>query len=193
MLSKLIAALRPPAPTPEQATTAQGAAPAPAPAQATPAPAPNAKPAKITALERVQTAPMALKPLFNPSELKTFAAVRCEVHALDPQYRVFGQVALPEIIAAGSRYDRGGAYIAIEGRRIDILVTDRLCAPVLAIEHDGPHHATPKGQARDRIKDEALTRVGLPLLRLAHDTTPGVRDAAIRQAMTNAIQTAAAA
>ncbi len=151
----------------------------------------NPKPAKATALDRVRTAPLSLTPLFNGAELKTLAAIRREVKALGLPAQVFGQVALPEVIDAGSRYDKGGAYIAIEGRRLDFLVTDRLCRPVLAIEYDGPLHEGAKAQRRDAVKDTALERAGLPCLRLRHTLTEAERQVALRAALEGAFGVAA--
>ena len=49
-------------------------------------------------------------------------------------YRVFGQVALAEIVRTASRYEKGSAYHAVKERRLDFVVSDPVFKPLVAAE-----------------------------------------------------------
>ena len=125
---------------------------------------------KASHLERVRTAELSAKPLLNGSERRVHRILLELIDELGLRDRalVTMQVSLPEMIEAGSRYTKGGAYIAIAEKRVDLVVVDEATRARLAIEYDGPEHGWKKRAASDAVKDAAFDRVGIPLVRLNH-------------------------
>jgi very-short-patch-repair endonuclease len=55
--------------------------------------------------------------------------------------------------------------IIVEGRRF---VVDIFVPPSIVVEIDGPHHLRSIRASRDEVKDEALKKLGLKVLRFDH-------------------------
>jgi very-short-patch-repair endonuclease len=55
--------------------------------------------------------------------------------------------------------------ILVEGRKF---VVDIFVPPNVVVEIDGPHHSRSVRASRDEVKDEALKRLGLKVLRFDH-------------------------
>lgn len=84
-------------------------------------------------------------------------------------YAVCPKVRLEDIAEAdGPDWRRLRNYV--RARHVDFVLADRGGKPILAIEVDGPSHATGKARASDALKDRILTSAGIPLLRLRHGT-----------------------
>ena len=93
--------------------------------------------ARKGAAHLAETGAVTLKPLFNRSELHMYRLLEACVTEVSPSLRVFGQVALPEIAATASRYEKGSAYHAVKERRLDFVVTDPATTPLIAAEFHG--------------------------------------------------------
>ena len=118
-----------------------------------------------------ETGEVALKPLFNRSEQEMFRQLETCVAEMSSGYRVFGQVALAEIVRTASRYEKGSALAHGTPPRLRRL-RPRLQTPRrgrvpqghsrLALTRWG--HETKRVQATGDVKRTLLARVGVPLL-----------------------------
>jgi len=113
----------------------------------------------------VMDAPFNKQRLLNFGEYQIFRVLEKDVIAARRGYRVFAQTSLGEVLNSPNEY----AYRAINSKRVDMLIIDRDCWPVLAIEYQGSGHYQAKAAARDAIKKEALLKAGIRYLEVAAD------------------------
>ena len=59
------------------------------------------------------------------------------------------------------------SFVLHKNTHVDFMICNRSANPVLAIELDGMHHSEDAQQERDRKKDEALSHMGIPILRIS--------------------------
>ncbi|MFC7537852.1 DUF2726 domain-containing protein [Sphingomonas sp. GCM10030256] len=100
------------------------------------------------------------QPLLNRSEKRLFEALdRLVIELAPPGWQVMAQVSLGEILKSPSK----DAFLAINSKRVDLLIVHADAKPWHAIEYQGGGHF--KGAhataARDAVKKEALRRAGI--------------------------------
>jgi hypothetical protein len=79
--------------------------------------------------------------------------------------RVMAQVNMGEFIRTRKGLAQADdLYKAFGSKRVDLLVCDWLCRPLIAIEYHGSGHFQGTWVIRDAIKEEALKAVGIPLV-----------------------------
>jgi hypothetical protein len=110
----------------------------------------------------VNGAPFRQKRVLNIGEHRVFRIIENELISLRRGYRVFAQTSLGEILSSPDR----AAFLAINDKRVDILVVDRDQWPVLAIEYQGEGHYRETAVARDTIKAMALNNAGVGYLEI---------------------------
>ena len=101
--------------------------------------------------------------LLNKSEEVAFRELDAIVN--DNALRLFAKPRLSDVILKDkplSQIDFGFYTKA----HVDFVVTDELTKPLFIIEYDGPTHATPIQQRRDRTKDGLCSDAGLGILRI---------------------------
>ena len=80
-----------------------------------------------------------------------------------------GQVSLGEVAASPDK----DAYFAVNSKRVDLVIVDRECRPLHAIEFQGSGpHTGENTAARDAIKKEALRRAGIGYVEVVSGDTP---------------------
>lgn len=125
--------------------------------------------------------------ILNRSEYRVFCIVERALRAHNG-YRVFPQTSLGEVLQSPDKE----AFMAINAKRVDLLVVDGAGWPVLAIEYQGEGHYQGVAIARDAIKKEALRKAGVRYIevmagdsddkivaRLGEELDPGSRVAAL--------------
>jgi hypothetical protein len=95
----------------------------------------------------------------NQGEYRVFCAVERAL-GMRNGYRVFPQTSLGEVLKSPNE----DAFMAINAKRVDLLVVDGKGWPVLAIEYQGEGHYQGVAIARDAIKKEALRKAGVGYL-----------------------------
>lgn len=98
--------------------------------------------------------------LLNKSEKRLFEALdKLVIELAPPGWQVMAQVSLGEILKSPSK----DAYLAVNSKRVDLLIVDADAKAVAAVEYQGGGHF--KGAhataARDAVKKEALRRAGI--------------------------------
>ncbi len=110
----------------------------------------------------------------NKSEYRHFNAMQNRLSEMDCGYRLMAQVALPELVRPreeGTRIARE-AFAALNSRRVDFAVVDRLGHLALAIEYQGHGHYGNGAFARDAIKREVVRKAGADWLEIDADDPP---------------------
>lgn len=125
-------------------------------------------------LRAVMAAQYSARPLLNNPERRLLAIIDKALDECSPGWRAMGQVALGEVLWS----DDKDAYWAINAKRVDLLIVDADCKPVLAVEFQGTgHHLSQETAARDAAKKEALRRAGIGYAEVVSGDTPAdVRD-----------------
>ena len=85
-----------------------------------------------------------------------------------PGWRAMGQVSLGEILSSTDK----DAYLAINSKRVDLLIIDAECRPLHAVEFQGKGHHQGTAAARDAVKKEALRRAGIGYVEVVSGDTP---------------------
>jgi Protein of unknown function (DUF2726) len=122
-------------------------------------PKPDTSPADFAAeqLKVVMNAQFSRRPLLNQKELRVFAAIEKLLDAESAHWRLMAQVSLGEIVGSADK----AAYLAINSKRVDLLLVDGNGNPLHAIEYQGTGHHQGTAAARDAVKKEALRRAGI--------------------------------
>lgn len=135
---------------------------------------PDRSPARAVAdaaeqLRVVMEASFAARPLLNAPERRLLAHLDRALADEAPGWRAMGQVALGEILSSESK----DAFIAINSKRVDLLIIDADCQPLAAVEFQGTgHHLSSNTAARDAVKKEALRRAGIKYEEIVSGDTP---------------------
>ena len=109
-------------------------------------------------LGKVIEAPFKARPLLNKPEQRLLAGLDHVIAEDAPaQWRAMAQVSLGEIVSSPDK----DAFLAVNSKRVDLLVIDGNCAPLFAIEYQGDGHHQGLAAARDAVKKEALRRAGI--------------------------------
>ena len=120
-------------------------------------------------LAAVMGADFSGRPVFNKGELRLFRIIEASLAQSRPDWRVLGQVSLGEILGSGDK----DAYLAINSKRVDLLIVDEESQPVQVIEfHGSGHHLGNTAAARDAVKKEALRRARIGHCEIKPGDTP---------------------
>lgn len=120
-------------------------------------------------LRAVMEADFTARPLLNKSERKLLGVLDAALAVHASGWRAMGQVCLGEILASKD----ADAYMAVNSKRVDLLIVDAECQPLHAIEFQGSgHHLGTNSAARDAVKKEALRRAGIGYHEVASGDLP---------------------
>jgi hypothetical protein len=108
-------------------------------------------------LKAVMQANFQSRPLLNSKEMRVFAAIEKLLETETVDWRVMAQVSLGEIVGSPDN----SAYMAINSKRVDLLLVDGAGMPLHAIEYQGAGHHQAHAAVRDAVKKEALRRAGI--------------------------------
>ncbi|MEE3503981.1 DUF2726 domain-containing protein [Acidiphilium acidophilum] len=107
----------------------------------------------------------------NKGEYSVFSLTEKFVKANLPGYRVFAQTSLGEVLRSPDR----NAFLAINSKRVDILIVNAVGVSILAIEYQGDGHYQNNAPMRDAVKKEALRKAGVPTVEInANDMRPAI-------------------
>lgn len=139
-------------------------------------------------LKVVMRAKFRKRPLLNKSERRLLSVVDAILAEEWSGMRAMGQVNLGEILWSEDRE----AYFAINAKRVDLLIVDEDCQPLLAVEFQGSgHHMSDCTAARDAAKREALRRAGIGYAEVAGGDRPSdVREIIRKLALREKVQPA---
>ena len=120
-----------------------------------------------------------------PYEKKQYLLTRAERsfyevlrQAVGEEYLIFTQIRLADLIYVrkGTK-QRQSFQNKINAKHVDFLLCDpKSLQPMLAIELDDASHQRADRQKNDRVKEDALTAAGLPLLRVRAKRSYDLRD-----------------
>jgi hypothetical protein len=120
-------------------------------------------------LATVSAAPFKARAVLNKPERRLLALIDGALVKESPGWRAFAQVSLGEILYSPDK----DAFLAVNSKRVDLLIVDGDCRPLHAIEFQGTgHHNGPTAAARDAVKKEALRRAGIGYIEVVTGDTP---------------------
>lgn len=109
------------------------------------------------------------KRVLSRTEAKVLVAAERAIAEAGLPWRVMAQVALGEVLGSESK----PGFLAINAKRVDLLVISEGCEPIAAIEYQGSgHYLGSDASARDAIKREALRRAGVKFIEIGCDDGP---------------------
>jgi hypothetical protein len=108
-------------------------------------------------LNHVMSANFRKRRILNKTEARVFFAVEKALEQTDTGWRVMAQVNLGEILESDDKH----AFMAINSKRVDVLVIGTNGTPIAAIEYQGGGHYQGTAAARDAVKKEALRKAGI--------------------------------
>lgn len=119
-------------------------------------------------LRLVMEASFQSRALLNQPERRLLAVIDQSLAEFSPGWRAMGQVSLGEILSSRDQ----DAYLAINSKRVDLLIVDINCQPLHAIEFQGGGHHQGSAAARDAVKKEALRRGGIGYVEVVSGDKP---------------------
>jgi len=119
-------------------------------------------------LRIVMEAEFRAQALLNKPERRLLAHLDRALAEETSGWRAMGQVSLGEILASEDKE----AYLAINSKRVDLLIVDADCRPLHAVEFQGTGHHQGTAAARDAVKKEALRRAGIGYVEIVSGDTP---------------------
>jgi len=120
-------------------------------------------------LKAVMKARFTAQPVLNVPERRLLECIDKALAELSPGWRAMAQVSLGEVL----RSEFKDAFMAINSKRVDLLIMDRDFKPLHAVEFQGTgHHLGPETAARDAVKREALRRAGIGFVEVVSGDTP---------------------
>lgn len=120
-------------------------------------------------LKAVMHADFTRRMLLNQPERRLLGVIDSILADDSRGWRAMAQVSLGEILASESK----DAYLAVNSKRVDLLIVDADCRPLHAVEFQGTgHHLGRETAARDAVKKEALRRAGIGLIEVVSGQTP---------------------
>ena len=128
-------------------------------------------------LRTVMAASFNARPLLNKPERRVLAHLDRILADDTPGWRAMGQVSLGEILSSEDK----AAYLAVNSKRVDLLIVDAECRPLHAVEFQGGGHYQGSAAARDAVKKEALRRAGIGYVEVASGDTPSELRAVVRK------------
>ena len=112
--------------------------------------------------------PFTAKQVLSRTEARVMKAVEQAIAAAGLDWRVMAQVSLGEVL----RSPNEDAFMAINAKRVDLLVISAKSEPIAAIEYQGQGHYQGSAPARDAIKKEALRKAGIRYIEITHEHGP---------------------
>lgn len=137
----------------------------------------NLRPDAAEQLRKVMDAAFKSRPLLNQPERRLLAVIDQALTEYSPGWRAMAQVCLGEILASQDQ----DAFLAINSKRVDLLIVDGNCQPLHAIEFQGTGHHQGTAAARDAVKKEALRKAGIGYVEVVSGDTPAEVRAMIRK------------
>ena len=129
-------------------------------------------------LRTVMRASFKARSLLNKPERRLLSVLDKALEEESPGWRAMGQVSLGEILWS----DDKEAFWAINAKRVDLLIVDRDCRPLHAVEFQGEgHHTGEEAAARDAVKKEALRKAGIGYVEVVTGDTPAEVRSMIRK------------
>lgn len=129
-------------------------------------------------LRAVMEASFTARPLLNAGERRLLSVLDKALTEESPGWRAMGQVSLGEILASPDE----AAFLAVNSKRVDLLIVDADCRPLHAVEMQGTgHHQSNTTAARDAVKREALRRAGIGYVEVVSGDTPAEVRAMVRK------------
>ena len=120
-------------------------------------------------LKAVMKARFTAQPVLNIPERRLLECIDKALAELSPGWRALAQVSLGEVL----RSECKDAFLAINSKRVDLLIMDPDCKPLYAVEFQGTgHHIGAATAARDAVKREALRRAGIGFVEVVSGDTP---------------------
>ena len=120
-------------------------------------------------LKAVMQARFTAQPVLNIPERRLLECIDKALAELSPGWRAMAQVSLGEVL----RSECKDAFMAVNSKRVDLLIIDRDFRPLHAVEFQGTgHHLGPETAARDAVKREALRRAGIGFVEVVSGDTP---------------------
>src|SRR3546814_16173983 len=107
-------------------------------------------------LNHVMGASFRKRRILNKTEARVFFAVEKALEQTDTGWRVMAQVNLGEILESDDKH----AFMAINSKRVDVLVIGTNGAPIPAIEDQGGGHDQGPAASTTAGKQEALSKAG---------------------------------
>src|SRR3546814_18179275 len=107
-------------------------------------------------LNHVMGASFRKRRILNKTEARVFFAVEKALEQTDTGWRVMAQVNLGEILESDDKH----AFMAINSKRVDVLVIGTNGEPIDAIDYPGGGHYQANAATRDDVKKEALRKAG---------------------------------
>ena len=130
---------------------------------------PTSTEAAANQLRAVMGADFKPRALLNKPERRLLDCIDRVLADESPGWRAMGQVSLGEVLYSQDK----DAFWAINAKRVDLLIIDRDCRPLHAVEFQGTgHHGSPETAARDAVKKEALRRAGIGYVEVISGDTP---------------------
>lgn len=141
-------------------------------------PAPGGAAHAAAQLRVVMQADFQRRALLNTKERRLLACLDKVLADEAPGWRAMGQVSLGEVLE--SRNEE--AFFAINSKRVDLLIVDAQCQPLLAIEYQGTgHYLSHTAIGRDAVKMEALRKAGIGYEAIKPGDTPAELRALVRK------------
>jgi Protein of unknown function (DUF2726) len=136
-------------------------------------------------LRNVMAAKFQPQRLLNKSEARLFVAIEQVLKDLNTDWRIMAQVSLGEILKSNNK----NAYLAINSKRVDLLLINGQNMPMHAIEYQGGGHYQGTAAVRDAVKKEALRKAGVGYIEIHSGDTPSELRATLSKIMDRQRQT----
>jgi hypothetical protein len=125
------------------------------------------------------------QPLLNKSETPLLYLLERVASEVGGGFRVMAQTSLGEIIrprpAGGAKGDLAEAYRAVNSKRLDFTIFNKVGKLVLGVEYQGQGHYGQNAFMRDAIKREVLRRAGVPMLEVPAKYDPAKIAAEVKE------------
>lgn len=102
------------------------------------------------------------RPLMNKGEYGVFCRLETLISKNHPDYRIFAQVSMGEILGS----DSDEAYLSINSKRADFVIINRSGFPVAVVEYQGSGHYKDDARIRDAVKREACSSAGIAFIEI---------------------------
>ncbi|MFN4113116.1 MAG: DUF2726 domain-containing protein [Sphingomonadaceae bacterium] len=122
----------------------------------------------VQQLKDVMGARFTRRALLNHKEMRVFTAIERLLSDANAGWRLMAQVSLGEILWSRDR----AAFLAVNSKRVDLLLVDADGTPLHAIEYQGEGHYRGTAAARDAVKKEALRRAGIGYIEVVAGDRP---------------------
>jgi hypothetical protein len=129
----------------------------------------NSKASELQNIEPTDVAfPYTKKNLMTPTEIK----LHDRLVSAFPDYLVFTQVQLSQVVQAPAPADRFKWNNRINRMSLDFVLCEKTSNPICVIELDDKTHLRDSAKVRDEKKDKALGAAGIPIVRIKVEDIP---------------------